>query len=340
MKINNVTANNTAKPVAFTSNLGNVGKNILETYIEPQRKGNMSRNLFVTTAFAFLLSGRIFNSRDNNEKRETVTRDIPTILLAINGVPLFEKITAKILQKKTGVAIYSEKPQDKGLFALLIDNFQKKNTADTSTNSKTLTIASADQINDWYRFDKTLASGFDGFMTRLKDLDGNLKKITSKLSEDIKGKLTNFSSNNDIFMKQLSSKEHKGLKQTIMDEFGKEGNAALKDASFKKSLPKLAGIATTLVLVGLCIPKANIALTEYLSKKKKTADSKPSETVKSTETTQAAEAAKVEQNTAVSNPIETAKTEPVTTDMQTANMKTAQNSSSDSTKKAFAQFIN
>lgn len=309
MKLNNTVTNNIAKPVAFTSKLGDTTKkvsdHILEKYVEPQRNGTMMRNLFVTTAFVFMLSGRIFNARDKDEKRETLTRDIPTIILAIQGVPLFEKITAKVLQKKSGFAIMSD--AEKG------------------------SLASADQIKDWYRFDKSLASGFDGFMTRLNDLGGNLKKTTSALSDEIKGKLANFSEDNKSFMDKLSTNEHKGLKQTIIDEFQKEGNAAVKEASFKKSLPKIAGIGATLVLIGICIPKANMALTEHLSKKRKLAEAKTKETQNAAEAQTVAAEPKAQ---------EAAKAEQSSKDIQTANLKTAQNSSSDSTKQAFAQFIN
>jgi len=290
MKVNNITDSvnyngfPSKKDVAFTSFMGNTKNIIRDKYIEPTRAGSMSRNLFVTAAFAFLLSGRLIKSRDNNEKRETLTRDIPTILLAVQGVPFFEKIIAKTIQNKSGFAILN------------------------NPNNCKDGIANGEQIKDWYKYDNQLVSGFKGFTERLSSLGGNLKKITSSLSEELKGQLKNFSEDNSKFMEELSN--NKTLEQSVEKAFKEDGNNASKQASFKKALPKVAGIVTTLGLIGIFIPNLNIFITEAISKKKKAAASKSIETVKTEQT---------------SSPQEV--------------IKTAQNSSSISKKQTFAYFL-
>lgn len=296
MKINKATSlnvkTNTNKNVAFKS-LGDFHPNKL---FEPQRAGNMSRALFLINAYVFLLGARFFKSRKviesnqpsvnnepkkrsiSNEQRETLIRDIPTILIAVNGVPFFEKKFAKVLHDKYGFAILKDK------------------------NSPKDGVASGSQIEDWYKFDENLHGGIDKFNQRLDELGADLKKVTSSLSEEIKGKLSTFSNKNDEFIKKLS--ENQDLKKEITEAFKGENNA-FKQASFLQTIPKVTGIAITLALIGIGIPKLNIFITEQVNKGKK-----PTNAVK---------------------PEEQPKQQP--------SMKTAQNSSTNEKSQAFAAFL-
>jgi len=105
MKINM----NTNKSVTFSG--GEIVKYANKLF-EPNRMGNMSRSLFLWNCYIFLLGGRFFRSREDekkektsinnekekplfsNEKRETLIRDVPTILAAAYGVPYFEKFVS------------------------------------------------------------------------------------------------------------------------------------------------------------------------------------------------------------------------------------------------------
>lgn len=260
MKINStptlINTNNTKKNVSFTS-LNSLKTHLLDKYLEPARAGNMSRDLFIAAAFTFLLSGRLINSRDNNERRETITRDVPTIVIAVKSVPFFETKIAKYIQNKLGFAIKTE------------EELHKTGTFKEITNPKTeLKIANSNQLKDWYHLDDNFLKnkGFDCFMDRLNDLGGNLKKITSKLSTKLKEELKDFSADNEAFLTKLS--ENPKLKKDLEDAFKNPENKALKEANFLKSLPKIAGIAITLGIIGYLIPTLNIFITKMVNTKK------------------------------------------------------------------------
>lgn len=246
------------------------------------RQGPMSRDLFILNAFVFLLGSRLFTARDKkgpvndknepmpkdfngkikwaykrvinyfcekDEKRETLVRDVPTIIIAVMGVPVISNFAAKFVQKKTGFAICEN---------------VKKGTVKFN------------QLEDWYKYDENLASGFEGFSKRLSDLGGNLKKIYSSIGCDVKGQLKGLSNNNTEFMQQLAQKDE--LLKTIQNEVSKTGNKVLKQASFLKTVPTLIGFAITLVTIGLFIPKFNIFITESIHKNKKKEAENPTNT--------------------------------------------------------------
>lgn len=268
MKIHNVTPNlNTYKNnqnvqnnknISF-SGIGSENKFIqgAQKFFNLSRGGTMTERLFVANAFIFLLGGRLISSRDKNERRETLTRDIPTIVTAVYGVPFVEKFAAKWIQDKSGFAIgeaasklfsKSEKSKTK----LDVDNFVK--------------------LDDCYRYDSRLdtGKGFDGFLNRFVDKGGSLKKTCSPLSGDIKAKLANFSDDNTKFLEELNKPEHKALKQSIKEAFSNpEGNKALSLARKFKIIPKIIGFVLTLSTIGLFIPKLNIHITERVNKKAK-----------------------------------------------------------------------
>lgn len=297
------------KNTSFTSK-GLVNSEKLRKFLEPEKLGNMSRGMFLLNAYIFLLGVRFFKSRKDgdqiakkklisNEQRETIIRDIPTILIAVNGVPAFQKLVAKYIHKKG--------------FAILQD-----------VDSKT--TATVGQIEDWYKFDKNLKSGFKGFLTRLNEKGGNLKKIVSKLSDNIKDGVKGFSEDNTNFIKELlKNPKNKNIKNDIITEFSKtakEGNQALIHASFLKSVPKIAGFLITLGLIGLGIPKLNIFITEKISKKEK---------AKEQDKTNPEEVKEVK-------PLESEKTDKKNLDI-VSSIITAQNSSSNSKKNVFAYFL-
>lgn len=260
MKINNtpaIVANNESinvpksQKVSFKGNLATSVKDSFSSLVKLERAGNMTRNLFVVNAFAFLLSGRLIKSRDKNEVRETATRDIPTILLAVFGVPVVEEYIAKRihLNDKNGFAICNKSAEGK-----------------TSYKS-----AAYSQLNDWYKFDDKLSSGFKGFSERLSQKGGNLKKICSKLDKNIKADLAGFSDNNSEFVNQLFDNKNVELRNKVETAF-KSGNKALDHAKWLKTIPTLSGFAITLSLIGITIPKLNIAITERINKKQQSSE--------------------------------------------------------------------
>ncbi len=264
-EIINKNINKTNKNVSFGNILTTSRKAVLNLF-EPGRAGEMGMKLFVINAYIFLLSGRLLSSRDkkgeknqkettmdyirnNNEKRETIIRDVPTILLAVMGVPWIEKFVSKRLQKSKGFAIH---------------DIQK---GKLGKKDKLGNIIPKYQVGDWYIFDKNLKTGFKGFIQRLADMGGNLKKICSYLGDDIKNGTKDFSPQNDKFINQLFA--DKELVKEVKAAFSKSDNKAYKQAGFLKALPKVFGFTATLLLIGIFIPKFNIFITETLHKSKK-----------------------------------------------------------------------
>jgi len=285
MKINNATpmmTNNTTKANKNVAFSGGFPKTPKELFVL-ERKGNMSRYLFTLNAFVFLLGGRLLKSRDKNEKRETMTRDVPTIVIAVFGVPVVKDAVAKVFQKNSGFAILNE-GSEKSKFGQWIGKiFNNKDT-------KTKTIASYDQLEDRYVYDSNLKSGFNGFLERLDEEGGDFKKICSSLSDEIKSKLSKFKTkNNADFLVELE--KDKGLKGLIVEGFKKPSNKAVEQAKWLKTIPTLAGFVVTLFTIGIFIPKLNIAITESINKKKKV-ETKPADTVTLTKNEPAKEAVK------------------------------------------------
>jgi len=233
-------------------------------FLTLERQGNMSRKLFIANAFLFLLGGRVLKARDDNEKREIFTRDIPSIVLAVQGVPVIGEMVTKLIQSRSGFAIGNEYSEKDG-FTLLREHRLEG-------------IKGDGQLKDWYIFDENLAKldgGFENFFTRLKDKGGNLKKICSSLSDEIKGKLTSFNESNVSFIKELNKSENKGLKVLIEEAFKGSKNKAFEKANFLKTIPRIIGFAMTLTLLGALIPKLNIHITRKLNKNKKAKEEEP-----------------------------------------------------------------
>ena len=253
MKTNNITLNSNmvenkkikTAPVAFKGGLG-TGKKLFKDLCELTPDGTMTEKLFLVNACMFLLGGRLLKSRDKNEVRETATRDVPTIFLAVLGVPVIGNLIAKLTQRKSGFTIINK---DKSIFSI-----------------KSIAI-SKNKLETMYTYNESLHSKFEGFMQRFDSEGGNLKKIFSSLGDEFKSKLKDFSANNKDFMKELLDK--KELKQLVEDEFKKVDNNASKQAAFKRlTSQSFAGFAFTIALIGIAIPKINILITEILSKKK------------------------------------------------------------------------
>lgn len=265
MKINNLTPQIYNKDTGKTKaqsfgGMQHVKNYLADDFLKFNRdyRGTMTRDLFVVNAFVFLLGTRIFTSRDKDEKREVMIRDIPTIVIAVMGVPAAERlITQKLIQPRTG-------------FALMKDEVSLWNRLNDNKDKKTPNTVSYGKLNDFYVYNSDLHSGFNGFSERLTNLGGDLKKIYSKLGGDIEKQLSKFrSKNNAEFMSELNSKENKGLLEDIKKAMAGEKNEVLKHASFLKTCAKMTGFAVTLLTIGICIPKLNIYITEAIHRNKK-----------------------------------------------------------------------
>lgn len=249
MKVNNLNA--TPSPVVKNNNAKNIPFKGLIEDLKPtnlfklKRGGPMGANLFILNAFAFLLGTRLITSRDKDEKREILVRDIPSIVIAVVGVDTIEKKTAQWFHKNKGFAIMDKNGEGK------------------------LEGVKYSQLKDWYTYDKNLDSstGLKGFSERLSNLGGKLQTVYSSLGDDIKAKLANYKENKDVIEKITQDKTlGEQIKSALSDA---KTNKALKKAEMLKTWPTIIGFALTLSLLGIIIPKTNIFVTERINKKRK-----------------------------------------------------------------------
>lgn len=248
----NTSLRNDNKKISFSGNTPIGG---IQRFFTLERKGNMGRNLFIANAFVFLLGGRVLKARDDNEKREIFTRDIPSIVIAVQGVPIISEMVTKLIQNHSGFAIGREYSKEEG-YTLLREH-------------RIETVRGEGQLRDWYVLSENLKTGLDGFLARLSDKNGNIKKVCSSLSEEINGKLTSFSESNDSFIKELNKSKNKELRTLVEKAFKVKNNKAFEKANFLKTIPRVVGFGLTLALLGVFIPKLNIHITEATNKKNK-----------------------------------------------------------------------
>lgn len=261
MKTNSITPSTiktTVKATANTTKSVSI-KDAAREFTTLSRSGTMNRNLFIANAFAFLLGSRLVTSRDKDEIRETLIRDVPTIIIAVMGVPVASKLIAGKFQKSSGFALLHE--TEKSDTHKWFDKLLGKKGETTTTE------ASYDKLSSWYQYkDKSTtkfdATKFEGFTDRLAGLNGNLKKICSSLSSEFKTRLEALPQDNEGFKKALFRDEK--LVQDVAKEFASDKNGALKIALFKKTITKMSGYAAILAIVGLAVPKGNILLTNIL----------------------------------------------------------------------------
>ena len=60
------------------------------------RNGSLTRTMFFIVGTLFMLGGRFFESRDNDERREVVTRDVPAVALSVAGAPTLNKAVTTV----------------------------------------------------------------------------------------------------------------------------------------------------------------------------------------------------------------------------------------------------
>jgi len=280
MKINNAlpvvdNKNPNKQNVAFKGDVkkfSEIAKNGFKNLLTLNRQGPMERNLFVINAFTFLLGSRLITSRDGDERREILVRDVPTFVIAVMGVPFFSKLVSKAIQNKAGFAIMEtdKNPQKSDFRNWLDDKFPSLKSKELKPRMNSI---SHDKQKGWYLFDKNLSSGFRGFAQRLVDQGGDFKKICSSFGGEIKKQINAVCSDKNLtkeqFIEELfNSKNNKLIKQ-LEEVFAKDNNAAMKKASHWKTVPTIAGFALTLSIVGIFIPKFNIFLTEKINTERK-----------------------------------------------------------------------
>ncbi len=204
--------------------------------------GSLTRAMFFVVGTVFMLGGRFFESRDNDEKREVVTRDVPAVALSAGGAPLINVGVAYALTKKTGVPI--------------LDLGKKGNLS-------TASLSSQKQIINWYS--DLGENALVNFSETVNKHGGNLRKVFKKLGfTDKLDAITNAAANNDIIdaikEAQKNGTDAFNKLETAMKGLGAD-NKLLKSAKKYHAYVKLGGIAFMATLLGYLLPRLNIITT-------------------------------------------------------------------------------
>lgn len=213
------------------------------------RNGSLSRTMFFLVATIFLLGGRFIKSRSNDERRETVTRDVPAIALSVAGAPMANKAMAYAVTKSTGIPII---------------------TLDGKKGFWNANFSSQKQLIDWYS--DLGKNPLVNFSETINKHGGNLQKAFKKLGfTDKLNAITTATDNNGILTAiknaQTSNTEaFKALEEAMKGL--KQDNAVLKLAKKSQAYVKLAGIGLTASILGFFLPRLNIVMTRNKYQKK------------------------------------------------------------------------
>lgn len=207
--------------------------------------GSLTRSMFFAVATLFMLGGRFFESRDNDEKREVVTRDIPAVALSVAGAPLVNKAAAYAVTKQSGVPI--------------ITLGEKKNLWNAAFREQ------KDLVN-WYSELATADNALVNFSETVNKHGGNLQKVFKKLGfTDMLKAVTDKTDNKGILeaIKEGQANGAEGFKnlETALKAISSD-NRLLKYAKKAQAYVKLAGIGFMAATLGYFLPHLNIITTK------------------------------------------------------------------------------
>lgn len=271
-RANNAAQNN--NPSFGTLNAQKAGRffNWLGDQCNIQSNGSLTRGMFFAVATLFMLGGRFFESRDNDEKREVVTRDVPAVALSVAGAPILNKAMAYAVTKKTGVPIITKGDADKPLIAFGKDKAtgEYKYKFGKQGNILSSSFTSQKQLIDWYSDlgDNPLVN----FSETVNKHGGNLEKVFKKLGfTDKLRAITGATDNNGILDAikdaQVNKTEAFQKLEDAMKTLTKD-NALVKFARKSQAYVKLAGIGFMAALLGYFLPRLNIITTRNKYQKK------------------------------------------------------------------------
>lgn len=213
------------------------------------RNGSLSRPMFFLVATIFLLGGRFIKSRSNDERRETVTRDVPAIALSVAGAPMANKAMAYAVTKSTGVPII---------------------TLDGKKGFLNANFSSQKQLIDWYS--DLGKNPLVNFSETVNKHGGNLQKVFKKLGfTDKLNAITTATDNNGILAAIKNAQANNTEAFKVLEEAMKglkQDNALLKFAKKSQAYVKLAGIGLTASILGFFLPRLNIIMTRNKYQKK------------------------------------------------------------------------
>lgn len=239
-----------------------------------EANGSLTRLMFFIVGTAFMLGGRFFESRDNDEKREVVTRDVPAVALSCAGAPMLNKAAAYLVSKKTGVPIINAGNPDEPMFQFGKDKATGEYSHKFGKQGKILSssFASQKQIIDRYSDFASLDNPVVNFSETVNKHGGSIQKVFKKLGLADKLKSISDSAKNDEILtaikeaKANNTDSFKELETALKNTA--ENNKLLKFAKKSHAYVKLFGIAFMAATLGFFLPRLNIITTKKKYQKK------------------------------------------------------------------------
>ncbi len=220
--------------------------------------------------FGIVLTSRILKARDENEKREVFTRDAVTISTILFGVPVLNKLFAKLSRNALNMPI-SLKPDVK-------NQTTAQRILSPIKNIWGEDLAGFDRLKHWYKYDRSISK--ENFLKNLEAIGkkGNDKSLAAlfrfasnffddKLNNTLKKafEINNISElknkTNADFIKILTSETSENAK-AVFNHLAEKENGLLKAAKIIKSIPGVGNIAIIASMLGIFIPWFNIHRTK------------------------------------------------------------------------------
>ncbi len=261
--------------------IAKIGKHIpdkVQDFCDLTTKASPKRlTQFGILAFCVVV-GRYMQARDEDEKREILTRDTGMLLTIVYAVPILQKIACLFVNKKTGIPLSCGSKK-------LKDNINL-------TNEKGIQMASYKQLEQWFKISsnesyKNIKHGFAGFCKNIKDLGGNVIKNFEVINKNSRNIINNISKSLG-YKKEITNKNIIGLlkiaeksKDTnvqqnlnILKNMFVGENKLLTRASHMKSIIATGSIGLTAFTLGGLLPWFNIQYTKHLYETKQKKEGK------------------------------------------------------------------
>ena len=239
-----------------------------------EANGSLTRLMFFLVGTFFMLGGRFIKSRDNDERREVLTRDVPAVALSAAGAPLINKAVAYAVTKTSGVPIVTAGDAD----APLLKFGKDKATGDyrykfgRQGNLLASNFTSQKQVIDWYSDFASMDNALVNFSETVNKHGGNLRKVFKKLGfTDKLNAITESANNSDIINALKQSQANGSQNFTDLEKALKtlgNDNKLLKFAKKSQAYVKLGGIGFMAALLGYFLPHLNIITTKKKYQKK------------------------------------------------------------------------
>lgn len=203
--------------------------------------GSLTREMFLAVSFLFLLGARFIEARDNDERREILTRDIPAIAVSGVGALLLNNPVGRFVTKKSGIPI-------------------------TFKNGKTLDFAQQKQVKDWYTELSTIPNPLETFAETIDRNGGNIQKVMKKFGFENEMKAISESvKNSEVINAIKNARTNNKTAFEALENLLKNVGVDNKVAKFAKSAQaavKLSCLAVTAGFLGYFLPRLNIIITK------------------------------------------------------------------------------